>query len=32
MCLKKYYTCQTYTLDLQKTFDITWSGILPLGC
>ena len=22
MCLKKYYTCQTYTLDLQKTFDI----------
>ena len=33
--LKKYYTCQTYTLDLQKTFDIAVVYVIwhiSLGC
>ena len=35
MCLKKYYTCQTYTVDLQNHLILpwhTWSGIFLLGC
>ena len=28
MCLKKHYTCQTYTLDLQNTFDIAVVNVI----
>ena len=28
MCLKKYYTCQTYKLDLQTSFDIAVVNVI----